>query len=427
MHRAIVSLFIGLLILGSLSHGAREFFSLGVGDAHYISAEGVQKVLVQKEGVVRVEPVEDGRVKVVALAPGSVLVRAQGAHGERVYSVRVHAQSALQHFQKIKQVAQKAKGLSAHLLGGRTYVRGRLNKMQDWHDLAALRVPYSFSALVPKALRLQSLLFFSELSQAHHLPVPLIYFYPETYVSLGGAKDSLDLNRVRSLFKAYGLTVHHNPQQLLIEPTLRIQVVLAEVNLKSSRLYGLNWGSGYEAELFKASPKWPSLKVALNAMATKGHGQILAAPTLLCRNKGEAKFLAGGEFAVVRQISRFRSSVSWKEHGIKLTLKPQVRRNGRMKLDVDIGISLIDESQKIPGGMPALKTNKVSTQFDLNSSQSVYLSGLIRRSLGRSSDGLPLLKDIPILGALFGSRAFQKNKTDLVIFITPELVNHKPI
>ena len=105
-------------------------------------------------------------------------------------------------------------------------------------------------------------------------------------------------------------------------------------------------------------------------------------------------------------------------------IKPIIDSVGQMSLQIDSEVSTLDESTKVDG-IPGLQTNKVSSTFDLIRSRTIALSGLIKNEQGQSSEGIPFLKNIPILGHLFSSHDFKENRSELVIFVTPELLQNE--
>ena len=103
-----------------------------------------------------------------------------------------------------------------------------------------------------------------------------------------------------------------------------------------------------------------------------------------------------------------------------LNVKPQADFQGAISLEVETEISILDTSSAV-NGIPALKVNTVRSHLDLPGKRTVALSGLLRIESGENSEGLPFLSRIPILGRLFSSRNFQKHRSELVVFVTPEI------
>ncbi len=167
------------------------------------------------------------------------------------------------------------------------------------------------------------------------------------------------------------------------------------------------------------------LNAQLNLMAQNGKASILAEPQLAARSGSKASFLAGGEFPY--SVSNLNGvTIIFKPYGIKLDIQPKVDRNGVIRATIESEVSKIDPSVSTVGG-PALLTRKTNTEFNVRSGETMVLSGLIQLDNSTNIDKVPLLGDIPVLGALFRSKRFQNKETELVVFVTPTLVDsHSP-
>ena len=387
-----------------------------VGQTHRLPAPEAQKVRV-----------ETGRVLGVQQQGSFLNIRARAPGRSKLYIDSVQHQfivlpgAVLSGFESLKQQVRRLPGLSFKVVGTEAHIYGRLQKIQHWQALSRVGVPYRFKAQIDRPIQLQTQLFFSELVRQQHLPMPVFNWQAVPQVQMGG-KSLLPVKNLRRLLAPYGLAVQHEPEALFVEPTVRLQVVLAEVNKRWGRQWGLLWSEEAAWHLFR-NPSKVLLSSLLKTMEANGQGKVLARPTLLCRNKGEAQFLAGGEFGVVIK-TRSKTKVLWKPHGVILKLKPQVGLQGRMKLDMEVEVSMLDHSQQLPEGVPSLKTNRFSSQFDVLQSQTLYLSGLVQNVEGSSAKGWAYLTRLPILGALFSSREFTRNNTSLVVFVTPQQVRH---
>jgi pilus assembly protein CpaC len=106
---------------------------------------------------------------------------------------------------------------------------------------------------------------------------------------------------------------------------------------------------------------------------------------------------------------------------VLLKIKPLVDGDGRMSIALETEVSMIDQSQVVDG-IPGLLTNRIQSHFDLERSETIALSGLIKKEWGKSRSGLPALSNIPILGLLFSSEDYRENRTELVVFVTPKVV-----
>lgn len=158
--------------------------------------------------------------------------------------------------------------------------------------------------------------------------------------------------------------------------------------------------------------------------------QILAEPTLTTLNGEKASFLSGGEFPfpVVQGLSGGVTSISiqFRPYGVKLDFTPQVNIDGTIELDVTPEVSALDYTNAVSIDgyeIPALSTRKADTKVVLKSGQSFAISGLLDRRTTDQFSRTPGIASIPILGDLFKSKSIDHTRTDLIVVVTPEIVD----
>jgi pilus assembly protein CpaC len=165
----------------------------------------------------------------------------------------------------------------------------------------------------------------------------------------------------------------------------------------------------------------------IKALQTKGLFQSLAEPNLVSESGKEASFLAGGEYPIPIAQGGSGSvaiTVQYKEYGIRLNFTPVVTGN-RIHLKVRPEVSTLDFANAIVLNgfrIPALSTRRTETEIELNNGQTFAVAGLMSNSVNTTMQKIPGIGDIPILGLLFKSKAAQKNQTELVVMITPEIL-----
>ncbi len=165
------------------------------------------------------------------------------------------------------------------------------------------------------------------------------------------------------------------------------------------------------------------LNAQLNVLEQNGTASILAEPQLSTRSGYKASFLAGGELPY--SVSSINGvTIVFKPYGIKLEVEPKVGRNGVIRAIIDAEVSALDPSVTTAGG-PALLSRKTKTEFNVRTGETIVLSGLLQRDNTNSVDKVPFLGDIPVLGALFRSKRFQNKETELVVFVTPNVVDSR--
>ena len=155
--------------------------------------------------------------------------------------------------------------------------------------------------------------------------------------------------------------------------------------------------------------------------------KVLAKPTLLARSGQSASFLAGGEIPIpIAQGGAFGSiTVEFKEFGVGVEFAPTVLGEDRIYLEVAPEVSEPDFTIGTASGgviTPGFVTRRASTSVELADGQSFAIAGLLQDNISEIVEKIPLLGDLPVLGALFRSSEFQRNETELVLIVTPRLV-----
>jgi pilus assembly protein CpaC len=172
-----------------------------------------------------------------------------------------------------------------------------------------------------------------------------------------------------------------------------------------------------------------SASATVHALETTGLSKILAEPTLTAISGEEAKFLAGGQVPITTGIDRVSGvpSITFKDFGVGLAFNPVVLTEGRISVRVKTEVSEINTNLSIPCGpgcsTPGFDVRQAETTLELPSGGSMMIAGLLRDTTKIAVQGIPGLRQLPILGRLFSSQKFQNNQTELVVIVTPYLVN----
>jgi pilus assembly protein CpaC len=167
--------------------------------------------------------------------------------------------------------------------------------------------------------------------------------------------------------------------------------------------------------------------VVITALEQKRLARRLAEPNLTTMSGQPASFHAGGEFPIPVAQDDGEIEIEFKEFGVRLTFVPYVLDNGLINLKIEPEVSEIDPTASVrvaAGGVliPGLSVRRASTNVELRDGQSFAIAGLLQSINQKTSEQVPWLGDVPIIGTLFRSAAFQKRESDLVIIVTPRLV-----
>lgn len=166
----------------------------------------------------------------------------------------------------------------------------------------------------------------------------------------------------------------------------------------------------------------------LDAMASEGLVTMLAEPNLTTTSGEPATFLAGGEYPIPVSQALGVTTVAYKTFGVSVGFTPTVLSDGMISMKVNPEVSALSTTGSFTQNgftVPALTTRRAQTTVQLASGQSFAIGGLIQNNAQNNLTKVPWLGDIPVLGALFRSTAFQRNETELVIVVTAYTV--KPV
>jgi len=267
----------------------------------------------------------------------------------------------------------------------------------------------------------------------------------------GTAPDAVTVDKAITIAKQFGTDVINSvrvnaPQQVMLE------VRFVEASRSASRELGVNWqvvqqklsqtgtngvalATGITGLTSGATPFGTILgsllgngvqaDVLVKALEERGIVRRLAEPNLIALSGDTASFLAGGEFPIPVASNLGQVSVEFKKYGVGLAFTPTVLGDGLINLKIEPEVSQIDPTTVITVGaitIPALIVRRANTTVELRDGQSFAIAGLLQTSNSVDQSQLPWLADVPILGALARSAAYQKKETDLVIIVTPRLV-----
>jgi pilus assembly protein CpaC len=179
----------------------------------------------------------------------------------------------------------------------------------------------------------------------------------------------------------------------------------------------------------------PSVQATLRAMESAGVVRTLAEPNLTAISGESATFVAGGEFPIPTGVTcqtnaagttgQCAPSIAFKKFGISLNFTPVVLTEGRISLRVMTEVSEVstDNAITITGiSVPSVKTRRAETTLEIPSGGAMAMAGLIQEQTKQAINGLPGLSQLPVLGALFRSRDFVNNQTELMVLVTPYIV-----
>ncbi len=261
----------------------------------------------------------------------------------------------------------------------------------------------------------------------------------------GSVNDQYQKSRAEKVAAAYGEKVVN-----LLEITRPIQVKIEarviEINRSKSKDLGVKWGNDVTApgsfrfgqgisnstvggSTFGNFGGYSNIQGLLKALIAQGLARILSQPNVITLSGEKANILVGGEIPVPVSVQNGTVTVEWKEYGIKLEIQPEVNGEGLINSKIKAEVSTLDwsDEHKISISdnfqIPPVNTRKAEATIALSSGQTMALGGLIASETHKDVTKIPLLANLPILGKLFTSTTFSREETELVILITPSIVN----
>ena len=231
------------------------------------------------------------------------------------------------------------------------------------------------------------------------------------------------------------------PMQVLIEASI------VEVGLTGNLEYGVEWylqnglsrgrqgealldsnsTSGIGAKLPGFSytiSKADVVRATLNAVATKSQVRLLSSPSILVLNNHTANIQVGQQQPILTSTAAatgsnfITQSITYKDTGVLLSVTPSVNAGGLISMDVSQQVTDVGEEDAVTK-QRSFQTRQIQTRVAVRSGESIVLGGLIRENDSNTRSGLPGLADVPLLGALFSNTSNQRNRTELLVLMTP--------
>lgn len=274
---------------------------------------------------------------------------------------------------------------------------------------------------------------------ADSLAVDKIMSIANAFVRKGGGLPGAGGERVVNMLSIGA------PQQVMLEVKVAeiSKTVLDQLGSNfSATLNRGNWAAGVVSNFFGNGAGSAGLGktngtdfLQIDAQKKDGVVKILAEPTIMAISGQEGSFLAGGKiFIPVAQDISGRITLEEKEFGVGLRFTPTVLDGGRINLKVAPEVSELSRegiglSSSATGGraiLPLITTRRAATTVQLFDGQSFAIGGLIKNNVTQNVRAMPLLGEVPVLGALFRSSDFQTDRTELVFIVTPRLAKPLP-
>lgn len=267
----------------------------------------------------------------------------------------------------------------------------------------------------------------------------------QTIILEGKVNDQYQKSRAAAVAGAYGEKVV-NLLELTRPVQVKIEAKIIEINREKERNLGIKWGNipsssagefsfgqsfgnpvGTGYPLGKLGG-YSAINAQLSALIQSGAAKILSQPNMITLSGDKANILVGGQIPVPVSVQNGQIGIEWKDYGVKLEISPEVNAEGLISSKIKAEVSNLDWSSNdkiVIGGdlkIPPLTMRKAETAIALSSGQTMAIGGLISNQTTKDVSKIPFLGDLPIIGNLFKSKSFTRNETELLILITPTIV-----
>lgn len=369
-----------------------HIWQLNVGEMRVLQLADVARVAVGDGHVLNAVAAENNEVLVFAKNEGLSSLHVWTTEGQRyAYEVQVQAAARSDSLQELKGILARIPNISYTQVGGKIIVEGEQMSGHHRQQLFELKQQYPQLLDFTYPIEWESMVL---------LDVQVVEVPKNAFMDLG-----LRWSDTAQGGMAAGMAWDAGSQKLVDRPGETV-VPMPFMPQRAGGYFGVN-----------------ALMLArLNALAQTGQAVVLARPQLLARSGATAEFLAGGEVPYSALDAQGNPQTQFKPYGVALKITPHIEPDGAVRSFLDIEVSTIDNSVSTPAG-PALKSRRASTEFNIHSGQTLVLAGFISRELSEQVDAVPGLSQLPILGALFKSRRFINNETELAFFVTPTLID----
>ncbi|MBI4829021.1 MAG: pilus assembly protein N-terminal domain-containing protein [Nitrospinae bacterium] len=368
------------------------------GDVQILYTAGVSQVAVGNSGIVSAAVLDTGGLLVIGENPGATIVHIWHADGsERSLEIHVTGESTDNLLSHMAALLTSIKGVTIRDLGELIVVEGDISPA-DKEQIE--KIAKAFPALV-NLTRVAAV----PMEKMIHMAVQIVEFNTNAMEQLGVKWGStIDGPGAAAIGDAVNNDVFRPgiPATTTIPPSLTLPT-----RVDPLRIY-----------LGIAT----SITSKINLAVADGDAYVLASPTLSTRSGGEANFLAGGEVPLPSTSSTGQTNVEFKEYGIKLDIKPVADKENNILSKVGTEISSIDPSVAV-NGIPGFLTRKTTAEVNVRHGETIVLSNLMSTESSRNFDKFPWLGDVPVLGWLFKSKNWREKRTELVIFVTPRIVD----
>lgn len=390
MHRRIL---ITLVLIFSFSLSwAKGLMNLAEGDATTITTQQeIGSVFISDSNIADYQVINKYKVVVYGREVGKAALIVFNDDGDTLLQRQIFVNQSMLHIQQNIEIQYPTAEVKIANLGGKVVLSGTVSTEEERDGINIL-----VGELLGRSSENQDLV-----------------------LEFGNGSTNMDFMRKRTFEGVI------NNIEVATTKQINVKISVAEVSHNFMQNFGLEFGTGGPGIFASALGGFDSSKImrAITAINDEEIGQILAEPNLSVVSGETASFLVGGELPIATMLQD-EVQITYKEFGVRLEMMAKVMRDDKIRVTLQPEVSSIDTQYgNSTFNIPAFKTRKAQTTVELADGQSFVLGGLLSSEERELLRKIPFIGDIPILGSLFRYTETERNKTELLIIATVNLVN----
>ena len=404
----ILKVIFSVVLLGSFAlkifPAERGTVNIVVGDIQSISVHSPTRVSVRNPSIVDIVKVDRNEIVLAGKKEGSTVLRIWEGGQEFDYPVNVYKEDLAKLKKKITDILQNTLGIKTVVAKidysiGKIVLTGAARPQQK-ENISKMVAPFSD--------KIENFIKTAKESKMVKIDAEILEI------------NKTELEQLGIRWQDY-LQIREEPYQApSSSSTSGVETTLNKIT-NFSKLWGISQASR------------DALTARINMLIQTGKAKELSRPKLLCLSGEEAKLTVGGEVPYISGSTTSSAgtgiSIEYKDYGVILTIRPIVLDNDKVFMNIKAEVSALDWANAITvnnTSVPAFTKREAETVLNINSGTTIFIAGLIKNTESKNINRLPALGKLPILGALFRSKNFQNNQTELVITLTPKIVDFSP-
>ncbi len=371
--------------------------TLVVGDVRSVELPAVARIAIGNGTLLKATVVDDRQIILLAEAPGETSMHVWLKDGRQItYEISIHAYKGELQLDDVRALLSDMPGVRSRMVGERIVLEGRYPDPEagDRIKLLVKNFPSVLNLISDKPADIDLM----QTNRMIQLDLRVVEAKKRALDQLG-VKWATSANGPTFMTNALGYsTTPYRPVDNIGFPPVTTGHPIATY-------FGLA----------------TSITSALALLEQNGDAWTLAEPRLSCKSGGSSKFVAGGEIPIPIASGLGTVSVVYKQYGVVIEFKPTADSQGNIDSGIVVEVSEPDPRNSNQGFV-AFTTNRAETQVAIKHNEPLVIAGLLRKAVSRSTDALPGLGRIPLIGALFGAKDNSFEQTELVIIVTPHVV-----